>query len=107
MATLAVTQVTPAGVVETPLVAASAADQFPNNGRTYLKVTNGGGSSTTVQVIAQRACDQGTIHSISNTIVNATTEIMGPFTDRYTDANGFVQITTTPITSVTIGCFSV
>lgn len=108
MATLAVTQLTPAGAVEPALTAAAGGgDQFPNNGRTYFKCTNGGGAPITVTVVAQRACDQGSIHSITNSITNATTELMGPFTDRYTDANGFVQVTYSAVTTVTVGAFSV
>lgn len=109
MATLTVSAVTPSGVAEAALVAAAAGgDQFSNNGKTFLKVTNGGGAPITVTIVAQRACDQGTIHSIANSVANATTELMGPFdTGRYNDASGFVQITYSAVTTVTVGAFSV
>lgn len=109
MATLAVTQLVPTGAVEPALVAAAGAgDQFPNNGRTYLKVTNGGGSPITVTVVSQRACDQGSVHSTTNSVVNSTTELMGPFpVERFNDAAGMCQITYSAVTTVTVGAFSV
>jgi hypothetical protein len=108
MATLTVNQLLPTGATEPALVAAAAGgDQFSNNSRTYLKVTNGGVAPITVTVVAQRTCDQGSIHSITNSVTNATTELMGPFTDRYNDASGMVQVTYSAVTSVTVGCFSV
>lgn len=104
MATLTPTAVTPTGVVEPTLVAAAGGgDQFTNDGRTWLKITNGGGAPITVTIVSQRACDQGTVHSIVNSVTNATTELMGPFSDRYNDATGFVQVTYSAVTSVTVG----
>src|SRR5436189_260575 len=82
---------------------AAGGDQFSNDGKTYLKITNGGGAPITVTVVAQRPCDQGTIHSIANSVTNATTEVMGPFSDRYNDALGFVQVTYSGVTTVTVG----
>jgi hypothetical protein len=107
MATLSVTSMSPSGTVEPALTAAAGGgDQFPNNGKTYLKVTNGGGVPITVTIVAQRACDQGTIHNIANSVANATTELMGPFSDRYTDGNGFCQVTYSGVTSVTVGAIA-
>lgn len=107
MATLTVHEIVPTGGVEATLVAAAGGgDQFSNDGRTYLKVTNGGGAPITVTVVSQRACEQGTIHSIANSVTNATTEVMGPFdTSRFNDASGFVQVTYSGVTSVTVGAF--
>jgi hypothetical protein len=107
MATLTPTAITPTGVVEAALVAAAGGgDQFSNDGRTYFKVTNGGGAPITVTVVSQRACDQGTIHSIANSVTNATTEVMGPFDPaRFNDASGFVQVTYSAVTTVTVGVF--
>jgi hypothetical protein len=108
MATLSVTQITTAGVTEPALVPASAGgDQFSDNGRTFMRVTNGGASPITVTVTAQRTCDQGQSHNITNTVAAGATEVMGPFTDRSRDAAGFVQVTYSAVTSVTVGCFSV
>lgn len=107
MATLTVSALSPSGTAEAALVAANVGgDQFSNNGKTYLKVTNGGGAPITVTIVAQRTCDQAVLHNITNSVTNATTELMGPFSDRYTDSNGFVQVTYSAITSVTVGAFA-
>jgi hypothetical protein len=109
MATLAVTQLLATGAVEPALTAAAGGgDQFPNNGRTYLKVTNGGGAPITVTIASQRSCDQGSTHNTTNSITNGTTELMGPFpTERFNDALGMVQVTYSAVTTVTVGAFSV
>jgi hypothetical protein len=109
MATLAVTQLLPTGAAEPALVAAAAGgDQFPNNGRTYLKITNGGGGPITVTIVSQRSCDQGSTHNTTNSITNGTTELMGPFPpERFADGAGMCQVTYSAVTSVTVGAFSV
>lgn len=108
MATLTVTTATSSGILKPALVtAAVGGDQFSNNGRTYLEITNGGASPITVTVASQRACDQGTAHNVTNSVTNATTEIMGPFDPgRFNDASGMVQVTYSAVTSVTVGAFA-
>lgn len=70
-----------------------------------LKVINGGVGSINVTIAAQVACDQGSTHNIVNAVANGVTEIMGPFLERYRDTNGYVQITYSGVTSVTIYAF--
>lgn len=107
MATLTVNALSPSGGAEAALVAAAVGgDQFANNGKTYLKVTNGGGAPITVTIAAQQSCDQGSLHNITNSVTNGTTELMGPFSSRYTDGNGFCQVTYSAVTSVTVGAFA-
>lgn len=107
MATLTVSQLSPSGVVEAALVAAAGGgDQFTNNGKTYFKVTNGSGAPITVTIVAQQTCDQGSVHSIANAVAAGATEIMGPFSSRYTDANGFCQVTYSGVTTLTVGAFA-
>lgn len=101
-------QVTTAGIVDpTPAAAASGGDQFTNTGRQLLKVVNGGGSAVTVTVPAQVTCDQGSSHNITNSVAAGATELMGPFTSRYTDTNGYTQITYSGVTSVTVAVISI
>lgn len=108
MATLSVTTVTTAGVVDpTPVAAAGGGDQFANNGKTILKVVNGSGGAITVTVASQRSCDQGSTHNVTNSVGAGATELMGPFpTDRYSDANGYCQVTYSGVTSLTVAPIS-
>ena len=108
MATLTVAQVSTAGIVDpTPVAAAAGGDQFTNNGRTFLKVVNGSGGAITVTVAAQATCDQGSTHNVANSVSAGATELMGPFSSRYTDANGFCQVTYSGVTSLTVAAISV
>lgn len=107
MATLTVQSVSSAGVVPSSLVAAAGGgDQFSNDGNVLLDVANGGGSPITVTIASQRACDQGSTHNTTVTVTNGTTKRIGKFPiDRYNDASGFVQVTYSGVTSVTVGAF--
>jgi uncharacterized protein (DUF697 family) len=109
MATLSVNAITSAGVVEAALVAAAVGgDQVQNNGRTFLKITNGSGGAITVTVASQVTCSQGSTHNATNAVAAGATDLMGPFdTTRFNDANGYIQITYSGVTSLTIGAFSV
>lgn len=101
---MTVTTVNPSGTVDpTPVAAAGGGDQFTNNGKTLLKVVNGSGGSITVTIAAQRSCDQGSTHNIANAVAAGATELMGPFDPaRYSDASGFVQVTYSGVTSLTV-----
>jgi hypothetical protein len=108
MALLTVQTFTTAGAAEAALVAAAGGgDTFPNNGRTILKVSNESGGSITVTISAQVACDQGSLHNITNSIADGETEVMGPFrTDRFNDASGLVHVGYSGASSVTVGVYS-
>lgn len=107
MATLSVTTLSPSGTADpAPVAAAVGGDQFTNNGKTLFKVVNGGGSAITVTIVAQRACDQGTLHDITNSVGAGATEWMGPFSERYVDSSGFTQVTYSGVTSVTVAPIS-
>lgn len=108
MATLVVQQATTAGALKAALVAAAAGgDQFQNNGRTTLEIANGSGAPITVTVPRTKACDQGSLHPVTNVVGAGTTEVMGPFPiDLHNDAAGYCQITYSGVTSLTIGAFS-
>lgn len=106
MATLAVTNTSASGTVEpTPVAAAGGGDQVAWTNDLRLKVVNGSVGSITVTVTAQVACDQGSIHSIANAVAAGATELMGPFTSRYVDANGYIQLSYSGVTSLTIAPF--
>jgi hypothetical protein len=96
------------------LVAASVSgDAFTNDGRTFLVVTNGGGSPITVTVAVQRTSlkvpGAGTVTfaAIPVSVTNGTTKWIAVPTGPYNDVNSRVQVTYSAITSVTVGAFRV
>lgn len=106
IATLSVQDVTSAGTVPTYAAAAGGGDQFSNDGKTYLHVKNGGGSSINVTIASQVACSQGSTHNTVVAVANGAEKMIGPFPpERFNDASGFVQVTYSAVTSVTVGAF--
>lgn len=103
-----VQQSTTAGVVKAALVAASGGgDQFQNNGKTTLEIANGSGAPITVTVPRTKACDQGSLHPVTNVVAAGVTDTMGPFpVELHNDALGYCQITYSGVTTLTIGAFS-
>lgn len=59
---------------------AASADDFANDGRTFLIVNNGSGAPITVSVDSVTACDQGFDHDLSVTINAGVEKMIGPFT---------------------------
>ena len=106
MATLTVQDVNSGGAVPTYAAAAGGGDQFSNDGKTMIHVKNGSGGSITVTVASQVSCSQGATHNTAVAIAAGAEKMIGPFpTDRYNDANGFVQLTYSGVTSLTLGAF--
>jgi hypothetical protein len=107
MATLAVQDVNTSGIGPTYAAASGGGDQFPNDGRTLLHVKNGSGAPITVTVASQRSCDQGSTHNTTVSVPASGERMIGPFpTDRYSDSNGFVQLTYSGVTSLTVAALS-
>lgn len=107
--TLTPTTSTTAGVV---YAAATAADvtgnQFVNpTGRAVVEVINGAGAPITGTFVTQGVYSTGAatypIADLAVTVTNGTTKIVGPFDKAlFNDTNGFVQVTWSSITSVTV-----
>lgn len=94
MATLAVSQISQAGIVD-PTLSASAAggDKFVNNGKTFLKIRNSAATAGTVTIDSLVNCSQGEDHNLVIAINNEY-KLVGPFPmDQFNDANGMVSIT--------------
>ena len=86
---------------------ASDGDKFPNNGKTFLIVTNGAGAPITVTVETPRTIDDLDVAEYTNSVTNGTTEIFGPFpTDTFNQSDGTVQVTWSSATSITFEAFS-
>jgi hypothetical protein len=109
MATLTREAVTEAGLTPTGAAAAGGGDQFENTGVEYLYVKNGGGGSINVTITAQDTsvtmANYGTLTKADSVVAVAAgaTAIIGLFPkSAYNDANSYVQVTYSGVTSVTV-----
>jgi hypothetical protein len=109
MAALTVQQVSLTGVVITAAAAtATVGNAFINNGRTILRVINGGSGSTVVSIDSLVLCNQGEDHNISVTVANGATKEIGPFPmDRFNSAAGTVTPICSVVTDVTLAAISI
>jgi hypothetical protein len=84
------------------LQAVASEDKFVNNGCVYLHVKNAGGSPDNVTIKGVGPCELGTVHDEVIAVANGTEAIIGPFRpDRFNDAQGFVTVQHSFVTSVT------
>lgn len=85
--------------------AAAAGDSFSNNGKTMVRVTNGGGSPITVTFDDPNSSLAGATAfnpDVGVTVTNGQSRIIGPFVPaRFNDTNGRVQLAWSATTSVT------
>jgi len=109
MATLSVQEITRASNGLTPAYASAAGggDQFQNNGRCFIQVKNGSGGNITLTAVTQSTVDGLAVTDLTAVIpLTSGDKMIGPFpTDIYNDANGYVQLTYSAVTSLTIGAF--
>src|SRR5262245_14200875 len=106
MATISVQDVISAGVIPSFAAANSGGDQFTNDGKTFLHVKTGVGGTLNVTVGSPVSCDQGSTHNTVVNVANSSEKMIGPLpTNRYNDANGFVQVAYSQVTNVTVGAF--
>lgn len=105
MATLTVQDLDVGGLDPT-LVAADAglSDQFENRDeRVMFEVSNGGGSTCNVTISAQRACNHGFTHDISEAVLAGEDRRFGPFDkERFNDTNGNIVVSYDQVASVTV-----
>lgn len=79
MALLATQTISQTGIVPTKN-AVSASDTFTNDGKTFLHVVNGNGSTLTVTVVSSGTQDGLAISDQTYTLATTTEKVMGPFT---------------------------
>lgn len=101
MANLAVQSSPGKAAAQIALTGASATDEFDNDGRTVLFVRGGTAPSGTV-TISSTPCSHGRSNEDVAQVVAADEEyLLGPFPpSQYNDANGKVQIATSPTTDI-------
>ena len=97
------------------MVAATAThgNKFLNDGRTFLRVINGDASPITATVYVERTIDDLVLPDLEVTIA-ATADgdglddlLIGPFTTNFQQTDGYVWVTFSAVTSVTVGVFRV
>lgn len=80
--------------------------QFSNNGKTFLHVKNGGGSSITVTIQTPGSVDGLAVADRTVTVANGAEKMIGPFpTTTYNQSGGLVYVDLSADTSVTLAAF--
>lgn len=105
MATLAVTEVSRSGVDIVGAAASSGGDEWPNTGREFVLVKNGGGSPITLTLDIKVLVDDDLAVTDPTVSISAgATEMVGPFPPGiYNDAaTGRAKVTYSGVSSVTI-----
>lgn len=103
MATLTVATVSRAGTDIAGTSAAGGGDVFANDGYTFLKVTNGGGSSINVTIDCTQTLDGMAVTDPVVAVAAGATKLIGPFSPSlFNDANGRVGVGYSAVTSVTV-----
>lgn len=104
-----ITPVTPDldGEQFSPTAAAGGGDQFANTGSERFYIKNGDASSHDVTFDCPNACSFGVTnaaHDVTVSVPAGEEYLIGPFPKgRFNDVNGFVQVTYSAVTSVTVG----
>jgi hypothetical protein len=107
MSTLTIQEIARAGITPAYVSATGGGDQFTNNGRVFAQIKNASGGAITVTFATQTTIDGLAVTDLTVS-VGATTgdKMVGPFPpDIYNDSSGFVQVTYSGVTSLTIGAF--
>lgn len=110
-ALLTVQDVTLSGVTPSYAAAGAGGDTFPNDGRSFLHVKNGGAGSITVTVddLGSTAPEGAAAFDPDpDIVIGAGAEAMiGPFEkSRFDDDASVVAVSYSGVTSVTVGVFS-
>jgi hypothetical protein len=82
----------------------SGGDGFENDGATMFRLVNTDGTPETVTFNAVGSCGQGFDHDVAATVPATTGDVwIGPFpTDRFNDTSGYVQLTYSAATALTV-----
>ena len=106
-ALLTIQTITTAGTTITPVAAEVTGNYFLNDGRTFLRVVNGSGSPITVTVDSKLACSQGFDHDLSISVGAGITKDIGPFDYTRFCTDGYVHVTYSAVTTVTVAAVKV
>ncbi|MBT2696345.1 hypothetical protein J7E79_02700 [Bacillus sp. ISL-40] len=106
MADINVQSISQAGITPSFVAASGAGDAFRNDGKSFLHIKNGGGSSITVTIDSVEKCNQGFDHDLTATITAGQDRILGPFeAKRFNDTDGKLKVSYSAVTTVTVAAF--
>lgn len=88
--------------LDTPII---TGDQFIDDGRTFLLCKNGA-TTVDITVTCQKADDDGHKVDVKVTVGANATIAFGPFGSKFVDVNGYVQVTYTNVTTITVAAIS-
>lgn len=108
MATLIPTAVASAGTLEAPAAASAGGDKCPPLDRSWIEVTNGGGSSITVTIPSYAAVRGQAAADRTVTIAAGATKKIPLYSDLNTNpADGLAAITYSGVTTVTVAAYRI
>ncbi len=105
---LTVTEITRDGIVTTTLPTTPTAthgNKFLNDGKTFLEVNNGSGDSINVTFDTPGSVDGFAIADKVVAVGAGVRKKIGPFTATFNQADGYVWVVCSAVTTVTIGAF--
>jgi hypothetical protein len=107
MAVLTIQPASPTGLAATAVAAAGGGDQYPNNGKTLLKVINGGGSSIDVTIAPTNTVKGYSLASLVVAVAGGATKYLGPYEPAYfNNSSGRVAVAYSAVTDVTVAAIS-
>lgn len=100
---LTVQQVLNTGLEATFSSANADGNYFINDGKTFIEIVNSDGSDHNIVIDSPVECNQGSSHDITVTVTAGERRHIGPLSkSRFNDDNGYVNVTYSAVTSVTI-----
>ena len=100
--------ITPTGIVPTAFTPAQVEGHyFPNNGATFILVTNGSGSPINVTAVSALVVEGLAVADSVVAVAAGATKLIGPFNPTiFNDENGNMMVTFSAVTSVTCSIIS-
>lgn len=105
---ITVQNATKTGLAVTTASANVDGNYFTNDGKSYLQVTNGGGSSINVTIDSPVVCSQGGVHDEVIAVGAGVTKVIGSFDkSQFNDpVTGRVNVSYSAVTTVTVAVVS-
>ncbi len=106
MATLTALSISRDGVAVSGAAAAVGGDKFGNNGSQMLYVNNASVGSVNVTLATSQTVDGQAVADRVVAVAAGAAKMIGPFKpSQYNDVDGFVQVTYSAVTTVTVAVY--
>jgi hypothetical protein len=105
---IAATDISRAGVTVTTLATSPTGthgNKFLNDGKTYVEVANGSGNPINVTIDTPGSVDGFAIADLVVAVAAGARKKIGPFTADFDQADGYVWVVCSAVTTVTMGVF--